>query len=142
MGAPTDSNLAVGILMVSEHVDTLMPVTVSVKTLADKDLNWEDVSARLIEEAKSLKSGHGLPGRAATAKNTCGVCDWTTKPTDRCLLNPLNPQNRLNVPEKTVSDIPGHRHVRREGVQGEAERPDWTLRHGQGSQWWPVPSRS
>lgn len=49
IGAPLDSTLAVRILVASVHVDTLMPVTGYIKTPADKDLNWKDVSARLIE---------------------------------------------------------------------------------------------
>lgn len=37
-----------------------MPVTDSIKALSDRDLQWEDVSSHLIEEANELVSRNSL----------------------------------------------------------------------------------
>lgn len=46
---------AICILVALIEVSDLSPVTAAIKTLADKDLAWEDMSSRLIEGGKALK---------------------------------------------------------------------------------------
>lgn len=48
MASLLEVTLAVGILLASFQVYDLTPVTASIKTLSDKDLNCDDFSARLI----------------------------------------------------------------------------------------------
>lgn len=47
------------------------PVTAAIKTLDDKDLTWEGVADRLIEESKSIRA---TSGRAATDAAVCSLC--------------------------------------------------------------------
>ena len=98
MGTNFDDSLAIGILVASIEVPELGPATAAIKTLADKDVKWEDVCARLIDESKTMKSGSRHRSNLAT--NRCGICNKTNHTTDKCFLNPLNPSNKLRLKVK------------------------------------------
>lgn len=49
MGATFSEDLAFGILVASIEVPELQPVAAAIKTLAEKDISWGDVTSRLIE---------------------------------------------------------------------------------------------
>lgn len=57
MGTLFEESLAIRIIVASINVPVLSPATVASKTLADKDFNWKDISARLIDEAKISNMG-------------------------------------------------------------------------------------
>lgn len=96
MGSTFDDALAIGILVASITVSELMPATAAIKTLADKDIKWEEVSSRLIEEVKNIKSSNRTP-RANSANSTCAICGKNNHSTNRCFLNPMNPHNKLDL---------------------------------------------
>ena len=106
MGSIFDDALAIGILVASIDVSELLPATAAIKTLSDKEVKWEDVSSRLIDEAKNLKSGF-TNNRSYAANTNCAICGKSNHTTDRCFLNPLNPKNKLKLksdPKKPVSE--------------------------------------
>lgn len=96
MGTTFDDALAIGSLVASIEVQELMPTVAAIKTLSDKDIRWKAVSSRLIEEVKNLKSS-GRSNRAHSANVCCGICGKTNHTTSKCFLNPLNPNNKLNL---------------------------------------------
>lgn len=98
MNTVLDDALAIGILVASIEVSELSAVTAAIKTLAEKDLVWEDVSSRLIEECKSIKTSH--KDRASAASSVCGLCKKPGHTIDDCFMNPMNPKNRLNLSDK------------------------------------------
>lgn len=98
MGTVFDDSLAIGILVASIDLPEMAPATAAIKTLADKDVNWESISSRLIDEAKNLKSGTRT--RSHAASQCCAICGKTNHTTDRCFLNPLNPNNKLDLKSK------------------------------------------
>lgn len=100
MNTPLPDSLAIGILVASIEVSELTPVTAAIKTLADKDLNWEEVSSRLIEECKALRTSSGKD-RAAAASCVCALCHKPGHDIENCFQNPLNPNNRLNLSDKS-----------------------------------------
>lgn len=120
MGSQLPEDLTVGILVASIEVTALMPVTASIKTLSDENLKWEDVSSRLIEEVKSLSKGSSSDDRAASAQVSCDICK---KPhaTSNCYLNPMNPNNKLNLKTDQVSEILNS-NVSRQGTGKERKR--------------------
>lgn len=93
MGTNFDETLAIGILVASVEAQPLLSVTAAIKTISEKDLKWEDVASRLMDEVRSARRSSD---RASAANLTCSICK---KPhsTDRCFLNPLNPNHRLNL---------------------------------------------
>ena len=104
MGSTFDDALAIGILVASISVPELMPATAAIKTLADRDIKWEDISSRLIEEVKNLKSSNRTP-RANLANSSCAICGKNNHSTNRCFLNPMNPQNKLNLKSDVAEKI-------------------------------------
>lgn len=106
MGTKLDNALVVGILIASITVDELKPASAAIKTLTDDNLKWEDVTARLIEEVKSLKVDHNQSSRQATHnQNGCAICGKSNHHTDACFLNPLNKDNKLGVNDEIVRKI-------------------------------------
>ena len=98
MDVTIQESFAVAILVASVEVPALRPATTAIKTLAENDLKWETVAERLIEEAKGLKEAlYGESSRAAVTNSVCGICRKTGHETDRCWLNPLNPDNKLGL---------------------------------------------
>lgn len=57
METSVDETLAIGILVAWILVPEMNPATSAIKTLEDKDVNWEDVRAMLIDKAKNRKMG-------------------------------------------------------------------------------------
>lgn len=97
MGTIVQEPLAIGILVASIDVTALRPVTAAIKTLAERDLTWDTVTERLIEEAKSAKADLGGGTRATVANSTCQICDGGSHSTAECFENPRNPANKLSL---------------------------------------------
>lgn len=93
MGSKFDNALSIGLLVASIDVHELQPAVAAIKTLSEKDVNWETVSARLIEEVTNLKSGNR--NRANAVTQGCGICGKPNHTTDRCFFNPRNPKKQI-----------------------------------------------
>lgn len=107
-GMTIDDSLAIGILVASIDVPELMPVTASIKTLAEADVKWEEVANRLIEDSKSISSGNGLSARASAATvDTCQICKKPNHKTENCFLNPMGKNCKLDISDDTVSSLLG-----------------------------------
>lgn len=123
MGSTFDEALAIGILVASITVPDLLPATAAIKTLTEKDATWELVSGRLIEEVKNLKSNNRNQ-QSNAANSSCAICGKPNHSTPKCFLNPLNPNNRLNL-KNSVADIPqGGKAIK---DTGKKESPDGKL---------------
>ena len=105
MGTVLSDDFAIGILVASIDVHDLRPATAAIKTLAEHEINWEDVTTRLIEEVRELKNDNGRSNRALAANPGCVICSKLSHRTDACFLNPLNPRNKLNLRSGTVSTV-------------------------------------
>lgn len=69
-----EESLATRILVVFLEVARLHPVTAAIKMLAEEDINWEDVTSRLLEESNTLLS-NGHRDRESVANDVnCGIC--------------------------------------------------------------------
>lgn len=55
MGTIFDEFIPIGILATSVDVPELKAISDAIESLVDKNVNWEDVSARLFDETKNLK---------------------------------------------------------------------------------------
>lgn len=73
MGSILHNALAIGLLVCSVTVAELIPSTTEIKTLSDKDIRWEEVSSRLIEEVKNHKSSNWTP-RANSTNASSAIC--------------------------------------------------------------------
>lgn len=62
METTLNDTLPVGELVALLEVTKLIPVTVSAKTLPESNINWEEVSNRLVKVAKLLSSNCGGAG--------------------------------------------------------------------------------
>ena len=99
MQASMDESLKVGILIASIEVPEMRAVVAAIKTLADKDVMWDVVSERLIEEWRGLKKTIRTGESSATARGK-KVCDFCSRPghsAGKCWINPANPHNRLKA---------------------------------------------
>ena len=54
MNLPIDETMSIGILIASIKVSKLAPVVAAIKTIPDKDMKWDNVATRLIEDWKDL----------------------------------------------------------------------------------------
>lgn len=63
-----DGKLIIRFIVASIEVSEFAPVTAKITTLADKELNLEDISSRIMEGTKALKSNNGL-NRASAASS-------------------------------------------------------------------------
>lgn len=73
MDAALSDTLAVGIPVESIEVNALMPVTVSIKTLAYNDLHWGEIASRFIEEETALLHGSQPAERSSSKHDWCGT---------------------------------------------------------------------
>ena len=105
MKTTLDDSLAIGILVASIDVPSLLPITAAIKTLAESDINWEDVTSRLIEESKTLTSSSGPVDRANAAMSSCQICQKNSHRTENCFLNPMNPHNKLKLSDESPTEI-------------------------------------
>ena len=123
MKSGLDEALSIGILVASIEVSELLPVVAAIKTLSERDVKWETVSARLIEESKAVKREFKEEAKAASAG--CPICQ-KMHPIERCWLNPKNPRNRLSLGRKSDRDETSEIEERTTGtVDAKAE-------HGKG----------
>ena len=98
MDVTIQESFAVAILVASVEVPSLRPAATAIKTHAEDDLKWKTVAERLTEEAKGLKEAlYGESSRAAVTHEGCNICKRAGHDTDRCWLNPMNPDNRLGL---------------------------------------------
>ena len=56
MDVKIDNAIHIGVLIASIYILELGPVTAAVKNLAEKDITWETVTERLIEECRGLNA--------------------------------------------------------------------------------------
>ena len=105
MGTSVADSLAIGILVASVEVPQLQPVTAAIKTLAENNINWEDVTNHLFEEQKLLSSDDFIRSRVNAANAACQICEKTNHQTEHCFLNPLNPRDKLNLSTALATEI-------------------------------------
>lgn len=105
MGMTLDESLSIGILVASIEVQELMPVTASIKTLSESDVKWEEVSNRLIEDSNSISSGTALTAKSNMAHDGCQICHKSNHRTEKCFLNPMSKNSKLNISDIDVSEI-------------------------------------
>ena len=71
----------------------------ALRTMAEDNLRWDDVTARLIEEADTTKlsqnTSSGSGSALTVSVRTCEYCGKQGHSQDRCWQNPDNPNNRL-----------------------------------------------
>lgn len=104
-----DATLVISTLASSTKVAELCQVTASIRPLSDADINWEAVSSRLIEEARTLNQTNGPAARAITvetrAEITCQICCKKGHRTLLCFLNPTSPNCRITASKEQVDKI-------------------------------------
>lgn len=91
-----EDSLLIGILVASVTVDDLKASTAAIKMRSDNNLKWEEVTARLIEEVKTLCAESQLIASVKLQVKYCEICNRKGHKTDQCFFNPRNPHNRLN----------------------------------------------
>lgn len=82
----------------------MTPVTNVIKTLVKKNINWENVNSRLMEEDKALSFNNGL-NRASTASSGCTLCHRPGQKLETYCLKSLKPDNKLHLSKKKVSGM-------------------------------------
>lgn len=103
MGSTLDDPLITGILIASINVEELKPPTMGLETLSDEKIKWADVTARLLEEVKSLKSERNQSSRQAMHdEQSCGICCKTNHHTGSCFLNQRNRFNKVGLFESLI----------------------------------------
>lgn len=105
MDTNLEDSVAVGVLISSIQVPELDPETASIKAISERDLKWEDLHARLIEEVADLRHIPGNSFKANAASVHCQICLRSLHPTEKCFLNPMSPDNKLQLPHGTVQQI-------------------------------------
>lgn len=92
-------------------------VTAAIKTLAETDINWEEVTGLLFEESLGLVSEDGRRDqdsqkstvRTDHTNSACAICDKTNQKTRDCFLNDLNSNNKLGLSAEDTEKIHGLR---------------------------------
>ncbi|PXF39675.1 Copia protein [Gracilariopsis chorda] len=108
MNTSIPEELSIALLISSIDAEELIPVTAALKTLSDRSATWETVSARLLEEQQAIRSKRKRIERVNSAKHYCHICDKPNHRTEKCWLNPKNPDNRLHMSE-TDKEATGER---------------------------------
>lgn len=80
-----------GYVFVSIKVESLLPVRAFTKTLSDEDLIWEEVSARLLEEARALPSTRDQQSRSAEVYIAGATRRNMSRKLEASFLNKFNP---------------------------------------------------
>lgn len=131
IGSSFDDALAISILMASIDVLKLASVTASIKTLMEDSLKWEDVCNRLIDEVRTLTATDQSTVRAVVAteflKRVCATCHETSHATERCFLNPLNENCKLNVNKKAISSILNAKPIGNDKRTARNTVPGWRV---------------
>ena len=76
-------------------------IIAAIRTMGDDKLTWDDVTARLLEEANNStprqSSGHqsALTTFAGPSRESCSQCSRSGHTADQCWWNPNNPQNKF-----------------------------------------------
>lgn len=115
MSLPMDDTMAIGILIASIKVQKLAPVVAAIKTIPDKDMKWDTVAARLIEDWKDLpKVKEEAVQTSYSAQDKCEFCGrpghsegdcqfkkkFIRKWTDKSLNDDSDSKTRRKKPEK------------------------------------------
>lgn len=87
MDAALTHTIAIGMLMPSIEVNERMLVAVSIKTLTDNDLKWEEAASNLIEEVTAPPHGLRSGERSSAVDRCCYICGKSDHKTVRCFLN-------------------------------------------------------
>ena len=99
MDAKVPSELSV-IMFLASMKGHFAPTVAALRTMSDESLRWDDVTARLIEEADTAKAARGSGPSSGSAlvvaTRMCDFCGKRGHTQDRCWQNPDNPSNRLN----------------------------------------------
>lgn len=74
MGTPVRNTLTIGMLEAPIELNQLFSITISIKTFSGDALKWDDVAARLIEKANSLRPEIGSHDHTSAAFSTCRIC--------------------------------------------------------------------
>lgn len=97
--------LVIEIFVTSSFVEPLRPATAVFKTLSDKNLKWEDVTARLIEVIKALKTEkESVTSAQSWEVDTCRNFIKQGHDTDHFYRNALNSNKKLNLPSGSKSE--------------------------------------
>ena len=112
MNTTVEESLAVGVLLSSIVAPELQNVTAAIRTLADDNLTWEVATERLLDEHRTLlrndsddeNATYGTR-RAYTARAVprCEICGKRGHTTEKCWLNPRNPDNKLRLSSSVQS---------------------------------------
>jgi hypothetical protein len=100
-------------------------IIAAIRTMGDENLTWDDVTARMLEEANnstpSQPSGHhsALTTFAGPSRESCSQCSRTGHTADRCWWNPNNPQNKLSQNE-TQGNESNQNHSKKPSSQQSA----------------------
>lgn len=97
MDAKVPTELSV-IMFLASMKGHFAPTVAALRTMSDDSLRWDDVTARLIEEADTVKAARGSSSGSALVATTlaCDFCGKHGHTKDRCWQNPDNPNNRLS----------------------------------------------
>lgn len=105
MESSSENSAAFRILISSNQFPEPAPVTASIKTIPKLDLKWEQISARLIEKVANIRYASSSGLKAPFASVQCQICWRTSRSTKKCFCNPLNSDNKLQLPNGTVQQI-------------------------------------
>lgn len=94
-----------GNLVALIEVNALMPVTASIKTLADRNWSCEEVASRNIEDETALWHGSRSAEKSSAAYGYRDICGKYNEKTDHCFLNPLFAANKLRLSDGAVDGI-------------------------------------
>lgn len=110
MRIPFDDTMAIGILIASIKVTRLAPVVAAIKTIPDKDITWDAVAARLIEDWKDLPKIQ--EETSFTARRTCGFCGRSGHTDKFCKYKKQFLAKYSNDSDNDNDDHRGHRSER------------------------------
>lgn len=110
MQIPLDDTMAIGILIASIKVTRLAPVVAAIKTIPDKDITWDAVAARLIEDWKDLPKLQ--EETSMTARRTCGFCGRSGHTDKFCKFKKQFLAKYSNDSDNDTDDHHGHRSER------------------------------
>lgn len=106
--SPSDSCCAIKVLQ-------LRTATAAIKSIPEKNIKWEEVKERLLEESTTLLTDKGHCDRASPASvmssnatSGFGIGCKSNHETRDCLLNSLNPENTLNLLTEVADKLTGN----------------------------------
>lgn len=98
-----DESMEVCIIIASIDTEYLLPVTVSIKTLAEDNVTWEDIAAGLIRETNSLKSNKVCIDSTNSAVYKCEIFSELCRCSETYFLNLTEPRKQFEFWRKKSS---------------------------------------